>query len=59
MKTLLILNDAPFGSERTYNGAPHEAFIEALTAEIPAQPADMARIMNANLRGAMPEPVLA
>ena len=21
MKTLLILNDAPYGSERTYNGA--------------------------------------
>ena len=33
-----------------------EAFIEALTADIPSQPADMARIVEANLRGVVPEP---
>ncbi len=31
-----------------------EDFIAALTAEIPAQPEDMARIVEANLRGAVP-----
>lgn len=33
-----------------------EAFIEALTADIPSQPADMALIVEANLRGVVPEP---
>ncbi|WP_230683046.1 MBL fold metallo-hydrolase [Variovorax paradoxus] len=50
------------GFEKRFNpmlSMPREAFVEALTAEIPLQPADMARIMNANLRGAMPEPVPA
>ena len=35
---------------------PREAFIEALTADIPSQPADMALIIEANLRGVVPEP---
>jgi glyoxylase-like metal-dependent hydrolase (beta-lactamase superfamily II) len=50
------------GFEKRFNpmlSMPREAFIEALTAEIPPQPAGMACIMDANLRGAMPEPVLA
>ena len=33
-----------------------EAFIEALTADTPSQPADMALIVEANLRGVVPEP---
>ena len=33
-----------------------EAFIEALTADIPSQPADMALIVEANLRGVVPKP---
>lgn len=33
-----------------------EAFIDALTADIPLPPADMARIVQANLRGVVPEP---
>ena len=33
-----------------------EDFIDALTADIPSQPADMARIVEANLRGFVPEP---
>ena len=33
-----------------------EAFIDALTADIPSQPADMALIVEANLRGVVPEP---
>ena len=32
-----------------------EAFVDALTADIPPQPADMARIVEANLRGVAPE----
>lgn len=35
---------------------PREAFIASLTSDIPAQPADMARIVEANLRGIVPEP---
>jgi len=31
-----------------------EAFVEALTAEIPPPPADMAAIVDANLRGIAP-----
>ena len=33
-----------------------EDFIDALTADIPSQPADMALIVEANLRGVVPEP---
>ena len=33
-----------------------EDFIDALTADIPLQPADMALIVEANLRGVVPEP---
>ena len=33
-----------------------EAFIEALTADTPSQPAGMALIVEANLRGVVPEP---
>ncbi|MFZ3121567.1 MAG: MBL fold metallo-hydrolase [Variovorax sp.] len=50
------------GFEKRFNpmlSMPREAFIEALTAEIPPRPADMARIMNANLWGATPENALA
>ena len=35
-----------------------EAFVQALTADIAPPPADMARIVAANLRGVVPEPVL-
>lgn len=35
---------------------PREAFVESLTSAIPAQPADMALIVEANLRGVAPEP---
>jgi hypothetical protein len=31
-----------------------QAFVDALTAEMPAPPADMARIVDANLRGVVP-----
>jgi len=42
------------GFEKRFNpmlSMPKEAFVEALTAEIPPQPADMARIVEANLSG--------
>ncbi|MBA3590213.1 hypothetical protein [Methylibium sp.] len=32
-----------------------EAFVEAVTAEIPPQPADVAHIVEANLRGVVPD----
>ena len=32
-----------------------EAFVDALVADIPAPPQDMARIVAANLRGVVPE----
>lgn len=35
---------------------PLEAFVDSLTADIPSQPADMALIVEANLRGVVPEP---
>jgi glyoxylase-like metal-dependent hydrolase (beta-lactamase superfamily II) len=38
---------------------PRDAFIEALLADIPAQPDDMSRIIDANLRGAVPQPLHA
>ncbi|HJV67993.1 MBL fold metallo-hydrolase [Ideonella sp.] len=47
------------GFERRFNpmlSMSRDAFVDALTAEIPPQPADMARIVEANLRGAAPEP---
>lgn len=50
------------GFEKRFNATlsmPRDEFIQALTAEISPQPADMARIMDANLRGATSEPVLA
>ena len=37
----------------------HEAFVNALVAEIPAAPQDMADIVAANLRGVTPEPTPA
>lgn len=45
------------GFEKRFNpmlSMSREAFIAALTAEIPPQPADMARIVEANLRGVVP-----
>ena len=33
---------------------PRQAFVDAVTAEIPPPPADMARIVEANLRGIVP-----
>jgi hypothetical protein len=46
------------GFEKRFNpmlAMSREAFVEALTAEIPPQPADMASIVEANLRGVAPE----
>lgn len=34
---------------------PRETFVDSLTADIPSQPADMALIVEANLRGVVPE----
>jgi len=42
------------GFEKRFNpmlSMPRQAFVDALTAEIPPPPADMARIVDANLRG--------
>lgn len=50
------------GFERRFNpmlSMGREAFVKALTAEIPPAPADMARIVEANLRGVVPESVYA
>lgn len=50
------------GFERRFNpmlAMDKPAFIEALTAEIPPPPADMARIVQANLRGGRPTDALA
>jgi hydroxyacylglutathione hydrolase len=50
------------GFEQRFNpmlSLPREAFVDALTAEIPPQPADMARIVEANRRGMAPEPLPA
>lgn len=47
------------GFERRFNpmlAMSRDAFVEALTADLPPQPADMARIVEANLRGVVPEP---
>lgn len=46
------------GFEKRFNpmlSMSREAFITALTAEVPPQPADMARIIEANLRGVSAE----
>jgi len=46
------------GFEKRFNpmlSMSKEAFVDALTAGIPAQPADMASIVAANLRGVVPE----
>lgn len=48
--------------ERRFNpmlSMPREAFVSALISDIPPQPADMARIVEANLRGLAPQPVAA
>lgn len=50
------------GFEKRFNpmlSMSREDFVQALTAEIPPQPQDMARIVTANLRGAVPGPVHA
>ncbi len=50
------------GFEKRFNpvlSMSREAFVAAVTADIPQQPEDMARIMDANLRGTAPEPALA
>lgn len=50
------------GFEKRFNpvlSMSREAFVAAVTAEIPQQPEDMARIMDANLHGTAPEPALA
>jgi hydroxyacylglutathione hydrolase len=47
------------GFEKRFNpmlSMTRDAFVAALTAGIPPQPADMARIVAANLRGVAPEP---
>jgi hydroxyacylglutathione hydrolase len=47
------------GFERRFNpmlSMSKDAFVDALTAEIPPQPADMAYIIEANLRGVAPVP---
>lgn len=46
------------GFEKRFNpmlSMSKDAFVDALTAEIPPQPTDMARIVEANLRGVVPE----
>ena len=50
------------GFERRFNpmlSMPRERFIEAVMADIPPRPADMDRIVEANLRGAAPHPLAA
>lgn len=47
------------GFEKRFNpmlSMSRDAFVDALTAEIPPQPADMVGIIAANLRGVVPEP---
>ena len=49
------------GFERRFNpmlAMDKAAFVDALTAEIPPPPADMARIVEANLRGVVPAAAL-
>ena len=50
------------GFEKRFNpmlAMSRDAFVEALIADIPSSPADMARIIEANLRGVVPEPLTA
>ena len=50
------------GFEKRFNpmlSMSRQDFVDALTAEIPPQPADMARIVEANLRGVVPAAALA
>ena len=50
------------GFERRFNpllAMAREAFVEALVADIPSSPEDMARIIEANLRGVVPESLTA
>ena len=50
------------GFEKRFNpmlSMSRDEFVAALTAEIPAQPQDMTRIVEANLRGFAPEPAHA
>lgn len=50
------------GFEKRFNpllAMPRDTFIDAITADIPPQPQEMARIIEANLRGVAPEPALA
>jgi len=50
------------GFEKRFNpmlAMSREAFVEALVADTPSSPVDMARIFDANLRGVVPEPLTA
>lgn len=50
------------GFEKRFNpmlSMTREAFVDALTADIPPQPGNMARVVEANLRGVAPESALA
>ena len=50
------------GFEKRFNpmlAMPREAFVDALIADIPSSPADMGRIIEANLCGVVPEPLTA
>ncbi len=50
------------GFEKRFNPMltmSRDAFVEALVADIPSSPAGMARIIEANLRGVVPEPLTA
>jgi len=50
------------GFEKRFNpmlAMPRDTFVEALTVDIPPQPQDMSRIVEANLRGALPQPLHA
>lgn len=50
------------GFEKRFNpmlSMTRDAFVAAVTAQIPPQPADMARILESNLRGVVPEAVTA
>ena len=50
------------GFEKRFNpmlSMSKEAFVDALTSEIPPPPEDMARIVEANLRGVVPQPAPA
>jgi hypothetical protein len=51
--------NSTIGFEKRFNpmlSMARDEFVAALTAEVPPQPADMASIVEANLRGVAPEP---